>query len=97
MPATARKPEEDQDQDLAVLAFLRLAAEAILAHPEAVPPDLYELCDDWADHLAETLSPPGTVPPDCARPVTCLRRKPRAPGTSGAEGTAAAARAGQPL
>ena len=54
MPATARRPLEDQDP--VVLGLLRLAAEVILAHPGAVPPALYALCDAWADDLAEALS-----------------------------------------
>ena len=51
-------------QDTVVLGLLRLAAEAILAHPRAVPPDLYEMCDSWADELAAALSAPGTEPAD---------------------------------
>lgn len=61
MPATARMPLEDQDP--VVLDLLRLAAEVILAHPGAVPPALYDLCDTWADDLAGALSRPGAVPP----------------------------------
>lgn len=61
MPATARRPLEDQDP--VVLELLRLAAEAILAHPDAVPPALYDLCDTWADHLADALSRPGCTTP----------------------------------
>jgi hypothetical protein len=54
-------------QDTVVLGLLRLAAEAILAHPRAVPPDLYEMCDSWADELAAALSAPGgTEPADAA-------------------------------
>lgn len=34
------------------LVVLRLSVEVILAHPDAVPPGLYAICDDWADVLA---------------------------------------------
>ena len=67
MPATARRPLEDQDP--VVLGLLRLAAEAILAHPGPVPPALYALCDAWADDLADALS----------RPARPLPRDPREP------------------
>ena len=69
MPATARRPLEDQDP--VVLGLLRLAAEAILAHPGPVPPALYALCDAWADDLAGTLSRPArtTQPRDPREPA----------------------------
>jgi hypothetical protein len=56
VPATVRKPLEDQDR--VVLDLLRLAAEVILAHPGAVPSALYDLCDTWADDLADALARP---------------------------------------
>jgi hypothetical protein len=83
VPATARKPLEDQDP--VVLGLLRLAAEVILANPGTVPPALYDLCDTWADDLAGALS----------RPVGILPREPTgsAPTMSGRH----AAIAGSPL
>jgi hypothetical protein len=59
--ATAPIPLEDQDP--VVLQLLQLAAEAILAHPRAVPPGLYEQCSSWADGLAGALSPPNPSTP----------------------------------
>jgi hypothetical protein len=59
VPATARRPLEDQDR--VVLDLLRLAAEIILAHPGAVPPALYNLCDSWADDLAGALTRPARL------------------------------------
>ena len=53
VPAMTRRPLEDQDP--VVLELLRLAAEILLAHPGAVPPALYDLCDAWADDLAGAL------------------------------------------
>jgi hypothetical protein len=61
VPDTVRRPLEDQDP--VVLDLLRLAAEVILAHPGAVPPALYDLCDAWADDLAGTLSRPARSRP----------------------------------
>jgi hypothetical protein len=61
VPDTARRPLEDQDR--VVLDLLRLAAEIILAHPGAVPPALYDLCDSWADDLAGALTRPGSPDP----------------------------------
>ena len=61
MPVTTRRPLEDQDP--VVLELLRLATETILAHPGAVPPALYDLCDTWADDLASTLSRPAITRP----------------------------------
>ena len=40
-----------EDHDPIVLELLRLAAETILAHPAAVPPDLAALVDAWAADL----------------------------------------------
>jgi hypothetical protein len=65
VPATARRPLEDQDP--VVLGLLRLAAEVILAHPGAVPPALYALCDAWADDLADALSRPPVSCPETPR------------------------------
>jgi hypothetical protein len=65
VPATAPSPLEDQDP--VVLQLLRLAAETILAHPRAVPPDLYEQCSTWADALAGALTPPGPSTPADSR------------------------------
>ena len=71
MPATARRPLEDQDP--VVLGLLRLAAEVILAHPGPVPPALYALCDAWADDLADALSGPArSLPRDPREPAGLL-------------------------
>ena len=77
MPATARRPLEDQDP--VVLGLLRLAAEAILAHPGPVPPALYALCDAWADDLADALSRPAlSLPRDPREPAALVQgRQPR--------------------
>jgi hypothetical protein len=65
MAVPVRRPLADQDT--VVLGLLRLAAEAILAHPRAVPPDLYAMCDSWADELAAALGTTvGTGPADAA-------------------------------
>lgn len=69
MTVTARSPLEDFDP--MILELLRLAAEVILAHPEAVPPALYDLCDDWADGLAAALT--GTPPSGYREPQELLR------------------------
>jgi transcriptional regulator with XRE-family HTH domain len=53
IPASA--PLDDQDPVL--LELLRLAAEAMIAHPEAVPPDLLAMLDDYAADLHTILSP----------------------------------------
>jgi hypothetical protein len=53
IPATATL----DDQDPAVLNLLRLAAEAMIAHPEAVPPDLLSLVDAYAADLHGALRP----------------------------------------
>jgi hypothetical protein len=45
------------DQDPAVWNLLRLAAEAMIAHPEAVPADLLSLVDAYAANLYGTLAP----------------------------------------
>jgi hypothetical protein len=50
-------PASLDDQDPAVLNLLRLAAEAIIAHPDAVPPDLLSLLDGYAADLYGTLAP----------------------------------------
>jgi DNA-binding transcriptional regulator YhcF (GntR family) len=50
-------PASLDDQDPAVLNLLRLATEAIIAHPEAVPPDLLSLLDAYAADLYGTLAP----------------------------------------
>ena len=50
-------PASLDDQDPAVLNLLRLAAEAMIAHPEAVPADLLSLVDAYAADLYGTLSP----------------------------------------
>ncbi len=53
-------PASLDDQDPAVLNLLRLAAEAIISHPDAVPADLLSLVDAYAADLY------GTPPPDRA-------------------------------
>ena len=70
MPATARRPLEDQDP--VVLGLLRLAAEVILGHPGPVPPALYDLCDAWADDLADALSRPARLPRDPREPAALV-------------------------
>ena len=57
-------PVSLDDQDPAVLNLLRLAAEAMIAHPEAVPADLLSLVDAYAADLYGTLAPrpPREVP-----------------------------------
>jgi hypothetical protein len=50
-------PASLDQQDPAVLNLLRLAAEAIIAHPDAVPPDLLSLVDAYAADLYGTLAP----------------------------------------
>jgi helix-turn-helix protein len=50
-------PASLDDQDPAVLNLLRLAAEAMIAHPEAVPADLLSLVDAYAADLYGTLAP----------------------------------------
>lgn len=50
-------PSSLDDQDPAVLNLLRLAAEAMIAHPEAVPADLLSLVDAYAADLYGTLAP----------------------------------------
>jgi hypothetical protein len=50
-------PASLDDQDPAVLNLLRLATEAIISHPEAVPPDLLSLLDAYAADLYGTLAP----------------------------------------
>jgi len=66
---TARTPL--QDHDPIVIELLRLAAETILAHPDAVPPGLHALCDAWADDLACALgSYPAPVPGGDRPPAT---------------------------
>jgi hypothetical protein len=57
-----------QDQDPVLLQLLQLAAEAILAHPEVVPPALYDGCSSWADTLAAALNRPEPPGPDARRP-----------------------------
>jgi hypothetical protein len=69
---TIRSPLEDLDP--MILELLRLAAEVILAHPEAVPAALYDLCDDWADGLAAALA--GTPPPGDREPRELLHGRP---------------------
>jgi hypothetical protein len=51
-------PASLNDQDPILLNLLRLAAETMIAHPEAVPPDLLSMLDDYAAELHGTLSPP---------------------------------------
>lgn len=69
MYVTAPRPL--QDHDPVVIELLRLAAETILAHPDAVPPGLHDLCDAWADDLACALgSYPAPVPGDPRPPAT---------------------------
>ena len=83
MTVPVRRPLADQDT--VVLGLLRLAAEAILAHPRAVPPDLYERCDSWADELAAALSTPvGTGPADAVTPAATGQPTAKAvtPGTA---------------
>jgi hypothetical protein len=50
-------PASLDDQDPVVLNLLRLAVEAMIAHPEAVPADLLSLLDAYAADLYGTLSP----------------------------------------
>ena len=50
-------PPSLDDHDPIVLELLRLAAETMIAHPEAVPPDLLSLLDAYAADLHGTLSP----------------------------------------
>lgn len=45
------------DQDPVLLNLLRLATETIIAHPDAVPPDLLTLLDAYAADLYGTLAP----------------------------------------
>jgi hypothetical protein len=49
--------------DAILLQLLRLAAEAILTHPEAVPAGLYEQIEDWADDLAVAVNGPAATSP----------------------------------
>lgn len=87
MTVPACSPLDGQDPIL--LDLLRLAAE-VIAHPEAVPPGLYELCDSWAGELAAVVNmTPGTEPGDPG-----LRRLPATgpalvfagPGIAGGQG-----------
>jgi transcriptional regulator with XRE-family HTH domain len=55
-------PASLDDQDPAVLNLLRLATEAIISHPDAVPPDLLSLLDAYAADLYGTLARPPTAP-----------------------------------
>jgi hypothetical protein len=50
-------PTSLDDQDPVLLNLLRLAAETMIAHPEAVPPELLSLLDAYAADLHGTLSP----------------------------------------
>jgi hypothetical protein len=70
-------PRPLQDHDPVVIELLRLAAETILAHPEAVPPGLHDLCDAWADNLACVLGTHLAPAPGAARPpaTDSLRHK----------------------
>jgi hypothetical protein len=69
---SVRSPLEDFDP--MILELLRLAAEVILAHPEAVPPALCDLCDDRADGLAAALT--DTPPSEHREPRELLRGRP---------------------
>jgi hypothetical protein len=57
-PVITHAPAELDNQDPIVLNLLRLAAETMIAHPEAIPPDLLSLLDDYAADLHAILSPP---------------------------------------
>ena len=86
MTVPARRPLAGQDA--VILGLLRLAAEVILAHPSAVPPGLYEMCDSWADELAAALSTPArTGPADAAAAPAASRQR----ATTGTARTAASA------
>lgn len=85
MHVAATAPAPLRDHDKVVLQLLQLAAEAILAHPRAVPPLLYEQCSTWADDLAGALSPavpgaPWTRPSGASAPGTRSRRRAPAVG-----------------
>ena len=69
-------------QDAVILGLLRLAAEVILAHPRAVPPDLYEMCDSWADELAAALSTPARTQPADAAAAHAVTAQPATTGTA---------------
>ena len=74
MTVPARRPLAGQDA--VILGLLRLAAEVILAHPGAVPPDLYERCDSWADELAAALSTPARTGQATAAAAPAASRQP---------------------
>ena len=61
-----------EDHDPVVLDLLRLAAETILAHPAAVPPDLAALIDAWAAGLNYVL----VADRDLARDDSSRMRRP---------------------
>jgi hypothetical protein len=88
MTVPARKPLEDQDPIL--LELLRLAAEVILAHPEAVPDTLYELCDSWADelHIIVSAPAPGTRSPGTGKTPAADGQPPQTAVTPGTTRTA---------
>ena len=69
-------------QDTVILGLLRLAAEVILAHPSAVPPGLYEMCDSWADELAAALSPPARTGTADAAAAPAVSRQRATTGTA---------------
>lgn len=69
-------------QDTVILGLLRLAAEVILTHPSAVPPDLYEMCDSWADELAAALSPPARTEQADAAAAPAASRQPATTSTA---------------
>ena len=80
MTVPVRRPPAGQDT--VILGLLRLAAEVILAYPGAVPPDLYEMCDSWADELAAALSPPASTQPADAAAAPAASRQPATTGTA---------------
>jgi len=76
------------DQDPVLLNLLRLAAETMIAHPEAVPPDLLSLLDNYAADLHGTSAPrPDGKSPPAPDPSRGNRRHPR-PATRGPDGGA---------
>jgi len=57
-PMIILAPASVDGQDPVLLNLLRLAAETMIAHPEAVPADLVSLLDEYAAELHCTLSSP---------------------------------------
>jgi hypothetical protein len=92
---TSSRPLDSHDPT--VLQLLQLAAEAILAHPEAVPGPLHALVDAWADDLATALmprSPDGAAEP--AVPAGRAQHPPAADGTGQRPVTPAQTRPARP-